>query len=130
MSIQQLTTLSYVFYAMAVFLAAAAAVMFFKFDIRRIWKIMRGKGTSSIIREHSTATSAINAPTTEKLPTQNLSSENLSTQKLPTEKLSPQTLPMQNLITQTLPLQSEETIPLEAIELVLIQDITYTHDNQ
>lgn len=120
MGIQQLTTLSYVFCAMAVLLAVAATVMFFKFDIRRIWKIMRGKGTSSIIRERSTATPAINAPMTGKLPTQ----------KLSTEKLSPRTLPMQNLITQTLPLQSEETIPLEAMELILVQDITYTHDNQ
>ena len=155
MSIGDLMFVSYILFAAAVVFLAAAVVMFFKFDIRRIYKILK-----SAANQQSTA---VKAPTEKELvaKTAALKTEASKTAAAKTEALKTEAVKMAAAETvalpadigkseatkaldfcmETVPLpenqmpeqdftqEYEQTLPLETIKFMLIQDITYTHDS-
>jgi len=96
---------------MAVLCAAAAVIMFFAYDIRRCWQIVRGKRVNS----PSVKRPAIRPSKRKKMP-----AESAQTQKLILTERT-QMLPLEARRSTAL-LVSEETVPLGTMDLV--QDIT------
>lgn len=126
MSIAQITYLSYFFYILAALFAVLAAVLFFAFDIRRIWKVLRKQTFHSPRSAHSaaifnaasggnTADSGIIAASSDAIAAG--PGINAVTQKLASQPLE-----------ETVPLQgAEDTLLLEHNGLTLLQDITYAN---
>lgn len=160
MSIGDLMFVSYILFAAAVVFLAAAVVMFFKFDIRRIYKILKSAANPQ--------SAAVKAPTEKELvaKTAALKTEASKTAAAKTEAVKTAALKMAALkmaaaetvalpvdigkseatkaldfCMETVPLPEnqmpeqdftqkyEQTLPLETIKFMLIQDITYTHDS-
>lgn len=94
MSISEMTHVSYFFMIMAVVFGGVAVAMFFAYDIRRCWQIVRGKQVS--------------------VPSVKVSVNRKKEEK--TEPLCP------NAYESTVLLAAEETEPLET--MCLVQDIT------
>lgn len=155
MSIGDLMFVSYILFAAAVVFLVAAVVMFFKFDIRRIYKILKSAANPQ--------SAAVKAPTAKELAvkTEALKTEASKTEASKTAALKMEALKMEAVETvalpadigkseatkaldfcvETVPLpenqmpeqdftqEYEQTLPLETIKFMLIQDITYTHDS-
>lgn len=150
MSIGDLMFVSYILFAAAVVFLAAAVVMFFKFDIRRIYKILKSAANPQ--------SAAVKAPTAKELAakTAALKTEAAKTAALKTEAvkivaaetealpadigkseatkaldfcMETVPLPENQMLEQDFTQEYEQTLPLETIKFMLIQDITYTHDN-
>ncbi len=99
MSIEELTLISYVLFGMAVCFLAAAAVMFFKFDILRIYRILKSAaGTQAPVAQMAGEKAGGNMQ--EQMAVRG------TTQKY------------------------EQTTALDTIKFILVQDITYTHDEE
>lgn len=108
MSVRELTAISYCFGAMAVFFIAASTVMFFKFDIRKAWKLTRERKEPNKYKQNKAVGKALPAA----LETASIGTET-TTQKIDTHIFMP---------------QGDRTVPLDVGEFILVQDITYTHD--
>lgn len=160
MSIGDLMFVSYILFAASVVFLAAAVVMFFKFDIRRIYKILKSAAnpqsaavkaptakelaakTAALKTEASkTEASKTAAAKTEALKTEALKMAAVETVALPADIGKSEATKALDFCTETVPLpesqmpeqdftqEYEQTLPLETIKFMLIQDITYTHDS-
>ena len=154
MSIGDLMFVSYILFAAAVVFLAAAVVMFFKFDIRRIYKILKSAAvkaptekelvakTAALKTEASkTAAAKTEAVKTAALKMAALKMAAAETVALPVDIGKSEATKALDFCMETVPLPEnqmpeqdftqkyEQTLPLETIKFMLIQDITYTHDS-
>ncbi len=165
MSIGDLMFVSCILFAAAVVFLVAAVVMFFKFDIRRIYKILKSAANpqsaavkAPTAKELAVKTEALKteasktaAAKTEAAKTAALKTEALKTEALKMAAAETVALPVDigkseatkalDFCMETVPLpenqmpeqdftqEYEQTLPLETIKFMLIQDITYTHDS-
>lgn len=155
MSIGDLMFVSYILFAAAVVFLAAAVVMFFKFDIRRIYKILKSAANpqSAIVKaptakELAAKTAALKteasktaAAKTEAVKTAAVKMAAAETVALPSDIGKSEATKALDFCVETVPLpesqmpeqdftqEYEQTLPLETIKFMLIQDITYTHDS-
>ena len=160
MSIGDLMFVSYILFAAAVVFLAAAVVMFFKFDIRRIYKILKSaanpqsadvkaptakelavKTAASKTEASKTMAAKTAVAKTEALKTEALKMAAAETVALPADIGKSEATKALDFCMETVPLpenqmpeqdftqEYEQTLPLETIKFMLIQDITYTHDS-
>ena len=155
MSIGDLMLISYILFAAAVMFLVAAVVMFFKFDIRRIYKILKSATNpqSAAVKAPTakelaakkaavkTESSKTEAAQTEALKTEALKMAAAETVALPADIGKSEATKALDFCVETVPLpenqmpeqdfeqEYEQTLPLETIKFMLIQDITYTHDS-
>lgn len=160
MGIGDLMFVSYILFAAAVVFLVAAVVMFFKFDIRRIYKILKSAAdpqsavvkvstakelavkTEAVKTEASkTAAAKTEALKTEAVKTAALKMAAAETVALPVDIGKSEATKALGFCMETVPLpenqmpeqdfeqEYEQTLPLETIKFMLIQDITYTHDS-
>ena len=160
MGIGDLMFVSYILFAAAVVFLAAAVVMFFKFDIRRIYKILKSAAnqqsaavkaptakelavkTAAVKTEAAkTATVKTEAAKTATVKTEAVKMASAETVALPADIGKSEATKTLDFCMETVPLpesqmpeqdftqEYEQTLPLETIKFMLIQDITYTHDS-
>lgn len=155
MSIGDLMFVSYILFAAAVVFLMAAVVMFFKFDIRRIYKILKSAANPQsaavkalTAKELAAKTAAVKTESsktevaqTEALKTEALKMAAAETVALPADIGKSEATKALDFCVETVPLpenqmpeqdftqEYEQTLPLETIKFMLIQDITYTHDS-
>lgn len=111
MSISQMTYMSYFFTIIAVLFGATAVALFFIYDIRRCWQIVRGKRVS---------TPFFKIPVDRQKKHTEVCAQRDRTKKLTLEK---KTQPLcSDAFQSTVLLATEETEPLET--MYLVQDIT------
>lgn len=96
MSILKMTYMSYLFIIISIVFGVTAVIMYFVFDIKRCWRIVRGNDLSDKFYTDAAQTQKTEGTKTEK------------TERLIANK-------------STVLLTSEETVPLESMKLV--QDI-------
>lgn len=112
MTVEQMTQMSYFLTVMAIIFAFFAGILFFAFDIRRIWKMLCGRSVPINNRGQKAFPKLVLPSKVSVIPV--------------TEKLEKQVL-YGEACTELFPLnRAEETIPLETVEMKFIQDITYT----
>lgn len=107
MSILEMTYVSYFFMFMAAVFGVAAVIMYFVLDIRRCWRIIRG-------RQAEVSGMVVSSPV--------LSGARRGKCGESTEKLGARETTPLSVCESTLLLASEETVALETMDLV--QDIT------
>ena len=119
MSISDLMLVSYILFAAAILFLLAATVMFFKFDIRRIHKILKSAASpqASVMRAGAAKHFDGDACISKSKSTKTLDSY------AKTELLDENSLPEQCDAQR-----HTQTLPLGTVSFMLIQDITYTHD--
>lgn len=119
MSIRDLTVISYILFAASVVFLAAAVVMFFKFDMRRIYKILKSADNTQIAAHKAAAkTAAVTGGSKGSGAVKDLDFH-MITMPLPESRMPGQDSAQ----------EYEQTLPLGTIKFMLIQDITYTHDS-
>lgn len=135
MSIGDLMFVSYILFAAAVVFLVAAVVMFFKFDIRRIYKILKSAANPQSATPKTPAVKELAAKTeaaktevagTVALPADFDKSEAVKALDLCVETVP---LPENQMPEQDFAQEYERTLPLETIKFMLIQDITYIYDS-
>lgn len=112
MSIENMTTISYVMFGVSGVCAVAAAVLFFMLDIPRCWRMVSGRHAVSGKKQRRTDRAEKTAGTKEQ-----------TTEKLPTEKQ-----PERWSAAETVLLDGIKTAPLGTASLQVVQDIMYMQD--
>ena len=116
MGVSEMTHVSYFFAVMAAMFGCVSVAMYFMFDIRRCWKIVRG--THSVTVRTKAPAGVVSNSIVSNPIISNTEEKDYGSNPQKTEKLAPDK-------TETL-FQFEETVPLETITLV--QDIVMMTD--
>lgn len=124
MSIENMTSVSYILFAISGVFAVAAVVLFFVLDIAKCWRMVSGKHTvRGEKRKKANNPKAVKAAKTEQL-------RHAGTEKIVTEKIrdsevftgSEETALLQSLADE------ERTKLLDTKSLEIVQDIVYVQD--